>query len=172
MLNFNCLGLILLCACLSGCNDENEKFVEVVANTNISSSDDEFKLNEFKGLAEKITVQKTLLQDETIRSTPERLTYSFSVRSELLHSPNIDKSLKNLGAKLLADNTKGAKIYCLNQLDTFEIHQPLEISGIFYDMNNSEENKGIFKIVQLPDAWNLRFFSHKKGFDLCKNIMK
>lgn len=165
---FKGLNIILLFIIIvTGCSNEQKQTVEVIADTSINSEFDTLKLNHFKKIAIEIVGNETFIEDETIRSTPERLTYSFSVKSNLLNSNLIDKIIKSKGAKLLLDNHKGAKIYCLNNQETFEIHQPLSVSRKSYDMNNSQENKGIFKIVQLSDSWNLRFFLHKNDFNQC-----
>lgn len=167
-------SLVLLSLCLVhifGCsidvqeNFNNEEIYKASQNESVSTK----KVQNYMDI---LALSNLDVQDVTIRSTPLRYTFSFY----LVDTIEMDNFINNVEDKIklqkgwvLLDNKKGARIYCLTNELTFEIHEPLNKSRIKYDMNDPNENKNIFKIVQLERDWNLRFFLHKNGYDLCSN---
>lgn len=105
------------------------------------------------------------------RITPQRVAVRFNFPKDVISVSNIkeitNRVESNYNGWLLDDNNKGARVYCLSNNKTFEIHEPLSISQIKYDMNQESENKGIYKIVQLENEWNVRIFYYKNGNEFC-----
>ncbi|MDY6449903.1 hypothetical protein [Acinetobacter faecalis] len=151
---------------LGGCYYSSDESLVVVKNNSDPESIEQSKK------AKSFLPSDVIMEDITIRNGVERLTFSFAVVDSSLmkdYQKFLAEKLKEYGAVELIDNGKGAKIYCLDESETLEIHRPKTKTDYTYDMNDPLENKGFFKLVQLEDEWNFRVFKYRNGYPECAN---
>ena len=117
---------------------------------------------------EKFTLLKIDDSDLTIRDTPFRLTLTYSTSTLNIETNRLSENLKIQGLRLLSENGKGAQLYCIASDQTFEMHFPLELTKQKYDMNDPQENKGLYKLVQLDKEWNFRIYQYKQFDSPCE----
>lgn len=163
--------LLILFTTLSACKLNADEQINVITVNNEIDDQDKKRLNELRKDLSIIMGEGFEIKKELVRNTGLRTTISFDVPKDKINLTQLNKidfNVKNiLKGKLLDDNGRGARIYCLSDQKTFEIHEPLSISKNSYDMNDDIENKGVYKLVQLNDSWNVRIYLYKDGNDFC-----
>lgn len=133
--------------------------------------EDKLVLNDIYKKIKIIVGKSTVLNDPDLRNTDEKMSVNTDIEMRQFTTENFLQAKRviqtQLGGKLLQDNAKGASIYCLGNKQTFEIHQPLSLSKRAYDMNDPKENRGVFKIIQLNNTWNISMTTYKNVYDAC-----
>ena len=172
MMKINTLTLAFIAPiCLMACKSNADEQVSIVSVKNEVSEQDLKLLNTLRNDASILLNRKINSKTEVARITPQRVAVRFNFPKDVISVSNIkeitNRVESNYNGWLLDDNNKGARVYCLSNNKTFEIHEPLSISQIKYDMNQESENKGIYKIVQLENEWNVRIFYYKNGNEFC-----
>lgn len=167
ILNLSFITLLALNSCKSSADEQ----INIVSINDEITAQDQKVLDELRHDISILLDKEIAYNAEAIRNTPLRFTVSFDLPRDIISISELntinDKVKSNFNGWLLGDNKKGARIYCLSDKKTFELHEPFSIGEIAYDMNDHSENRGIYKLVQLNDKWNIRIYYYKKGNGFC-----
>lgn len=164
------LSIIFIFGCDSK-TSKGEQVTIVTLDNNLDAQDRKI----FKSIQDNIKLivgESTKLNDPDLINTSEKMSVNADISMEefsnkqYLDAQNIIET--KLNGRLIQDNGKGALIYCLGNHKTFEIHKPLVISKQYYDMNDISENRGVFKIIQLRNDWNINMTVYKTGYEQCR----